>query len=338
MKVADFEYVLPESSIAQEAIEPRDAARLLDTTTMRDLLFTDFPSLCNPGDLLVVNQTKVRAARLVGVRESGGKTEVLLTARLSEERWQALVRPAKKLRAGSVVTIGNVTATLVDDPIVGIATVHLSTTGSRDIEDAIADVGHIPLPPYFHGHLRDPGRYQTLFADTVGSAAAPTAALHFTDQVVNELLTSGVRIAHVDLEVGLDTFRPMVEERVEDHVIHTERVTVPQETVDAVAATRDVGGKVVAVGTTVVRSLETAAATDGLLTTYRGDSDLFITPGYEMRVVDAVLTNFHAPRTTLLLLISAIVGERWHEVYQHALDAGYRFLSFGDAMFATVDR
>jgi S-adenosylmethionine:tRNA ribosyltransferase-isomerase len=338
MQVSDYDYVLPEDSIAQEAIEPRDASRLLDTSTMRDLVFTDFPSLCNPGDLLVVNETKVRAARLVGSRDSGGSTEVLLTRRIDHERWQALLRPAKKLRTGSTVTIGDVTVTLVSDPIEGVATVQLSSALNRDIEDAIAESGEVPLPPYFHGDLQDPGRYQTMFADTVGSAAAPTAALHFTERVVNDLLETGVHIARVDLEVGLDTFRPMGDGAVDDHVIHSERVTVGQETVDAVAATRARGGRVIAVGTTVVRSLETAATIDGHVAAYRGDSELFITPGYSMRVVDAILTNFHAPRTTLLVLMSAILGERWRDVYSHAVDSGYRFLSFGDSMFAVVDR
>jgi S-adenosylmethionine:tRNA ribosyltransferase-isomerase len=338
MQVSDYDYVLPENSIAQEAIEPRDTSRLLDTSTMRDLVFTDFPSLCNPGDLLVVNETKVRAARLVGSRDSGGSTEVLLTRRIDHERWQALLRPAKKLRTGSTVTIGDVTVTLVSDPIEGVATVQLSSASNRDIEDAIAESGEVPLPPYFHGDLQDPGRYQTMFADTVGSAAAPTAALHFTERVVNDLLETGVRIVRVDLEVGLDTFRPMGDGAVDDHVIHSERMTVGQETVDAVAATRARGGRVIAVGTTVVRSLETAATIDGHVAPYRGDSELFIAPGYSMRVVDAILTNFHAPRTTLLVLMSAILGERWRDVYSHAVDSGYRFLSFGDSMFAVVDR
>lgn len=338
MRVSDFDYVLPASSIAQEAIEPRDSSRLLDTVTMRDLVFTDFPSLCRPGDLLVVNNTRVRAARLVGARDTGGRTEVLLTRRIDHERWQALLRPAKKLGTGSVVTVGALTATLLSDPIEGIATVEIVAEGSGDVEEAIAVAGQVPLPPYFHGDLPNPDRYQTMFADRIGSAAAPTAALHFTERVVEALSARDVGIAAVDLEVGLDTFRPMGEGDVADHVIHTERVSVPRDTVDAVARARANGGRVIAVGTTVVRSLETAVTEDGLIQPYRGDSDLFISPGYSMRAVDAVLTNFHAPRTTLLVLISAILGDRWRDVYQHAIDAGYRFLSFGDSMFTVVER
>ncbi len=338
MQVADFDYELPESSIAQEAIEPRDASRLLETSTMTDLVFRDFPSLLRPGDLVVVNETKVRAARLLGTRGTGGKTEVFLTRRIDHERWQVLVRPAKKLKMGSVVQVGDLAVTLLSDPAEGVATAALTPSGGLDVEDAIAEAGSLPLPPYFHGHLADSGRYQTMFANTIGSAAAPTAALHFTDRVVNDLAAGGVGIATVDLEVGIDTFRPMTVDDVSDHAIHTERVSVPEETVAAVTAAREAGGRVIAVGTTVVRSLETAADANGLIAPYSGDSDLFITPGYEMRVVDAMLTNFHAPRTTLLVLIGAVLGDRWRGIYQHAIDSGYRFLSFGDAMFAEVDR
>ncbi len=338
MQVSTYDYHLPESSIAQTAIEPRDASRLLDTTAMRDLRFTDLPSLCRAGDLLVVNETKVRAARLVGTRETGGRTEVLLTRRVDPERWQALLRPAKKVSVGSTVTVGSLTVTVLTAPVEGIATVTVASNGALDVERAIAAAGQMPLPPYFHGQLDDPDRYQTMFADRVGSAAAPTAALHFTERVVDALRARGVGLATVDLEVGLDTFRPMGDGDIADHVIHTERVSIPQRTVDAVAATRRSGGRVIAVGTTVVRSLETAATTDGLIEPFLGDSDLFIAPGYPWKVVDAMLTNFHAPRTTLLVLISAALGDRWRDVYAHALDSGYRFLSFGDSMFLEVPR
>lgn len=338
MQVSTYDYDLPESSIAQTAIEPRDASRLLDTTAMRDLRFTDLPSLCRAGDLLVVNETKVRAARLVGTRETGGRTEVLLTRRVDPERWQALLRPAKKVSVGSTVTVGSLTVTVLTAPVEGIATVTVASNGALDVERAIAAAGQMPLPPYFHGQLDDPDRYQTMFADRVGSAAAPTAALHFTERVVDALRARGVGLATVDLEVGLDTFRPMGDGDIADHVIHTERVSIPQRTVDAVAATRRSGGRVIAVGTTVVRSLETAATTDGLIEPFLGDSDLFIAPGYPWKVVDAMLTNFHAPRTTLLVLISAALGDRWRDVYAHALDSGYRFLSFGDSMFLEVPR
>ncbi len=336
MLVSDFDYTLPDASIAQSAIEPRHDARLLDTTTMSDLVFTDFPGLCRRGDLLVVNRTRVRAARLVGTRSTGGRTEVLLTRRMDPERWQALVRPAKKLAAGSDVTVGDLVVRLLTDPVDGIATVTIVTDG--DVEAAIAAAGELPLPPYFHGHLDDPDRYQTMFADEMGSAAAPTAALHFTQRIVDDLVRSGVELAKVDLEVGLDTFRPMSDGAVGEHAIHRERVKVPADTVAAVNRTRAAGGRVIAVGTTVVRSLEAAAAPDGALQPYDDDTELFITPGYDFRVVDALVTNFHAPRTTLLVLISAVLGDDWRSVYAHAMQSGYRFLSFGDAMFAEVPR
>ena len=336
MLVSDFDYPLPQGSVAQSAIEPRDKARLLDTATMSDLEFTDFPGLCRAGDLVVVNRTRVRAARLVGTRATGGKTEVLLTRRMDPDRWQALVRPAKRLAAGSKVAVGDLIVTLLSDPVDGVATVTLDS--DADIETAIAEAGEMPLPPYFHGHLDDPDRYQTMFAEVVGSAAAPTAALHFTQDVVDDLAAREVSFANVELEVGLDTFRPMTDGAVQDHAIHQERVKVPMETVAAVDRTRTTGGRVIAVGTTVVRSLETAASADGTLRPYDGDTDLFIKPGYDFKVIDALLTNFHAPRTTLLVLLAAVLGDDWRSVYSHAIDSGYRFLSFGDAMFAQVKR
>jgi S-adenosylmethionine:tRNA ribosyltransferase-isomerase len=196
----------------------------------------------------------------------------------------------------------------------------------------------VPLPPYFRGTIETPDRYQTVFADRLGSAAAPTAALHFTDDVLDALADRGVSVATVELEVGLDTFRPMAEGKVEDHRIHTERIAVPPDTVSAVDAARERGAKVVAVGTTVVRALESAAADNGRIIEFDGPTSLFIRPGYQPKVVDAVVTNYHAPRTTLLVLLDALMGDRWRSVYRYALANGYRFLSFGDAMYFEVDR
>ncbi len=336
MLVDDFDYTLPLEAIAQVAIEPRDAARLLDTRTMVDRVFSDLPSMLSEGDLVVVNRTKVRAARLIGRRETGGRTELLLTRRIDHERWQALMSPSKKVRIGSTVTIGPIIATLLSDPIEGVATIEMRTDG--DIEQAIQSHGTVPLPPYFHGSLEDPGRYQTMFARVVGSSAAPTAALHFTPGVVAGLRDRGVDIAEVDLNVGLDTFRPMSTDNIDDHRIHSEHISVGRGVVDAVETTRRHGGKVVAVGTTVVRTLESTAIGNGMIAPYEGDTDLFIKPGFTPTVVDAVVTNFHAPRTTLLVLVSTLIGDRWKVAYEHALDSGYRFLSFGDAMFLEVER
>jgi S-adenosylmethionine:tRNA ribosyltransferase-isomerase len=337
METADFRYELPVAAIAQEAIEPRDAARLLVVEDLEDRTFRELTELLRPTDLLVVNRTRVRAARLLGKKTgTGGAVELLLTRRLDRERWQALVRPARRVRPGTRLELGPVRAKVLAGPERGVVVVALEWDGG-DVDDLLPRIGRVPLPPYFHGSIGDPDRYQTMFAKTVGSAAAPTAALHFTPALVTAIEAKGVTIAEVDLEVGLDTFRPMNDGPIEDHEMHRERYVVPAATVDAVHETRGRGGRVIAVGTTVVRTLETAAA-GGVLVAGSGDSDLFIKPGYEMRVVDALITNFHAPGTTLLVMIAAILGPRWRLVYEHALRSGYRFLSFGDAMFVEAER
>ncbi len=337
MHTDEFHYDLPASSIAQSAIEPRHDARLLEVKGLVDRTFTDFPNMLRAGDLVMVNRTKVRSARLVGRRKpSGGKTEILLTQRVDGERWRALVRPANKLRSGAQVECGGVLVTLLTNPDLGVATVALSAP--QDLEDAIEEAGDVPLPPYFKGTLKDAGRYQTIFAQTLGSSAAPTAGLHFTDVVVDALCERDIEIASIELEVGLDTFRPMADGRVVDHRIHSERIVVPRAAVEAVASTRRRDGRVIAVGTTVVRALESAAVGNGLITTYDGPTDLFIVPGYAPKVIDGLLTNFHAPRTTLLVLIAALIGDTWKQAYTCAVDRNYRFLSFGDAMYIEVNR
>jgi S-adenosylmethionine:tRNA ribosyltransferase-isomerase len=335
MRIDDFDYHLPAGSIAQAAIEPRDDARVLIASDLSELRFRDIADLMQPNDLLVVNRTKVRSARLVGRRmPTGGRTEVLLTRRIDRERWQALVKPSKKVSVGTVVECAGLDVEILSVPFYGVATVSLTCDG--DVESAIEAVGTVPLPPYYHGGLDTSDRYQTMFARTMGSSAAPTAALHFTENVIDSLERRGVHIAEIDLEVGLDTFRPMTNGLVEDHVIHSERVVVDQATVTAVDQARTEGGRVIAVGTTVVRSLETAAVGDGRIRAVDADTDLFIVPGYEFEVVDAMITNFHAPRTTLIAMIAAALGERWRDVYDHAIASSYRFLSFGDAMYIEI--
>jgi S-adenosylmethionine:tRNA ribosyltransferase-isomerase len=336
MDAALFDYDLPEASIAQEAIEPRDSSRLLVADTLEDLTFRDLPQLLEPGDLLVVNNTRVRPARLRTVKDTGGVVEVLLTSRVDDVRWEALVRPARRIRPGTRMTAGPLRLEVVAGPERGVVTVAIE--GAGDVDDLLSDVGTVPLPPYFHGTLEDDERYQTMFAASVGSAAAPTAALHFTPALVERLVDRGIRVAEVELEVGLDTFRPMQSGPIADHAMHRERYTVPAGAAGAVAATKQAGGRVVAVGTTVVRTLESAAAGDGTVLPTSGETELFITPGYEPSVVDALITNFHAPRTTLIVMIAALIGERWRDVYAHAIASGYRFLSFGDAMFIEVNR
>jgi len=329
---SEYRYDLPPEAIAQEAIEPRDAARLLVASTLEDRHVSDLPTVLRPGDLLVVNRTRVRAARLRGMKtETGGSVEVLLIRRRGPEQWEALVRPARRIRSGTELELGLLRARVVEGPERGMVVITLE--GEGDVEELVARSGTVPLPPYFHGRLDDPERYQTVFATSVGSAAAPTAGLHFTDDLLARLDARGIRRTAVELEVGLDTFRPIASARIDEHEMHREAYRVPEEAADEVASAHRDGRRVVAVGTTVVRTLETAATGGGLIEAGAGESALFITPGYRFEVVDAVLTNFHAPGTTLIVMVAAMLGEHWRRVYRHALDAGYRFLSFGDAMF-----
>jgi len=332
MKVEDFKYPLPESAIAQKAIEPRHDSQLLDTRDMSDHRFLDLPSLLDPGDLVVVNETRVRAARLSGRRvDTGGAVELLLLETRPDGLWEALARPSRRLRPGIEIEMEGIAATIVNGPDEGMVVVDLK---AADVEAAIATAGEVPLPPYFHGVLDDPDRYQTMFARGTGSAAAPTAGLHFTPDVIAGLQQREIEIATVDLHVGIDTFRPIATENLEDHVMHSEWCSIPESTAAAVASARARGGRVVAVGTTVARTLETFADGDGMVRAGGGDTSLFLTPGVEFRVVDALVTNFHVPGSTLVVLVAAFMGDGWRVAYQTALERGYRFLSFGDAMLA----
>jgi len=331
-KVSEFRYDLPGEAIAQSAVEPRHDARLLDTRDYTDHRFLDLPSLLDPGDLVVVNETRVRAARLSGRRvDSGGQVELLLLDRDREGRWEALAKPARRLRPGVVIDLHETTATVIDNLGEGRVLVKLD---ADDEEAVVETIGVIPLPPYFTGELDDPGRYQTIYARTRGSAAAPTAGLHFTEEVMAALSTRGIEMARVDLHVSLDTFRPMTVEEVSDHVMHSEWCAIPEETARSVDETKKRGKRIVAVGTTVVRTLETFAREDGRVDPGEAVTDLFLQPGSDFRVVDGLVTNFHLPGSTLLLLLAGFMGPRWRQAYRAALDRGYRFLSFGDAMYA----
>ena len=332
MRVEEFTYPLPESAIAQEAIEPRHDARLLDTREMSDHLFLDLPSLLRPGDLMVVNETRVRAARLLGRRAgTGGEVELLLLTTRPDGSWEALARPSRRLRAGVELEFDGLGATIVEGPREGLVVVHLK---APNVEAAIEAAGRVPLPPYFRGSLEDPSRYQTMFARGTGSAAAPTAGLHFTREVVGRLEVAGIGIASIDLHVGIDTFRPIAAEDIEAHRMHSEWCSVPAATAEAIARVRVAGGRVVAAGTTVTRALETFGNDDGTVEAASGETTLFLKPGDRFRVVDALITNFHVPGSTLVVLVAGFMGARWREAYQTALDRGYRFLSFGDAMYA----
>ncbi len=340
---AGFDYDLPEARIAQRPLEPRDAARLLHLApggALEDRRFTDLPTLLRPGDLLVVNETRVRAARLRCIRPGGGAAEVLLLSRITgagDGRFSALVRPGRRLREGVVVEAPGGLRVTVGAPQPGHPGARVVTVTSPDgidVDTAVERAGTVPLPPYIRESLDDPGRYQTLFSEAgpPESAAAPTAGLHFTPAVLEALGARGVETARVRLEVGLATFAPIRSLRVEDHPMHAERFSLPAATAAAVAATRRRGGRVVAVGTTATRVLESRPLPGGLVEAGEGSTDLYLRPGRPPQVVDGLLTNFHQPRSSLLVLLAAMVGDRWREAYEHALGAGYRFLSFGDCM------
>lgn len=320
-----FDYDLPDHAVAQTPHEPRDGARLLvDAGPGRapaDRHVADLSELLAPGDVLVVNDTKVIPARLELEKPTGGRAEVLLLEPLGDRRWSALVRPGRRLPGGT--TLGSSgEAVLTVGPARG-ETREVTFLGDRPVDDVLQDVGRMPLPPYIHTRLETPDRYQTVFARRPGSAAAPTAGLHLTRSLLDDIRSRGIEVASVDLTVGLDTFRPLRGRTLEDQVMHSEAYRVPEETAAAVArATR-----VVAVGTTTVRALEAAAVGPPA-----GRTDLFIRPGFRFEAVDVLLTNFHVPRSSLLVLLEAFMGERWRALYDHALASGYRFLSFGDAM------
>ncbi len=328
---SNFSYELPPAAIAQRPVEPRDASRLLDVDDLSDHTFSDLPALLSPGDVVVVNRSRVRAARLLGTKVvGGGRVEALLLRPLRGDLWEAVVRPARRLRPGSAIDFGAIEATIEAISRDGPAQISLKTDGV--LEAAIAATGTVPLPPYIHEQLADPERYQTIFAQTVGSAAAPTAGLHFTARLVEALGTRSIEMAEIELIIGLDTFRPISVDNIEDHQIHSESLTISTEAADAI---NNRTGDLVAVGTTVVRALETRSGPDGYVEAGSVDTRLFIQPGYRFRVVDRLVTNFHLPGTSLIVLVAAFMGDRWRLAYEAALGRGYRFASFGDAMIAT---
>ena len=318
-------YELPDSAIAQSPVEPRDAARLLVDRGPRSEpahhLVRDLPTLLREGDLLVVNESKVLPARLRLQKATGGAVEVLLLEDEGDGVWTALVRPGRRLPPGTVLDAGDLVVHVGERLDGGARRVRLE---ADDLDAALTAHGEVPLPPYITTPLADPSRYQTVYATEPGSVAAPTAGLHLTDAVLDGLRARGVAMARVDLHVGLDTFRPVTAERLEDHEIHAERYAIPPETIEAVER----ASRVVAVGTTTVRALESWAATGERA----GRTRLLIHGDYRWQVVDALITNFHLPRSTLLLLVESFIGPRWRDLYATALTEGYRFLSFGDAM------
>src|SRR5579863_4467103 len=353
IKISDFDYNLPQELIAQTPIEPRDASRLLvvhrDTGVLEHSHFRDIGAYLRPGDLLIANQSRVIPARLLGRRaETGGAVEVLLLAErldLGPDHWETLVRPGRRLREGNRIVFGHeadpqtmlhgeiLQRTDAGGRIVRLFTANGSTaTGA--VRQRIEQLGRMPLPPYIHETLADSERYQTVYARISGSAAAPTAGLHFTPHLLDQLRGQGVRVGFVTLHVGLDTFRPVEVEDFREHKMHSEEIDLDAPTAALINETRRAGGRVVAVGTTAVRVLESAASFhDGEIKACHGATRLFVTPGYRFQVVDAMITNFHLPRSTLLLLVSAFASKSLIEqAYQEAIRERYRFFSFGDAM------
>jgi S-adenosylmethionine:tRNA ribosyltransferase-isomerase len=346
--VAAYRYELPDELIARVPAERRDAARLLvamPQTGFADRTFTDFPSLLGRGDVLVINETRVIPARLRGTRAGGGRSEVLLLRPrdrpefdYAAREWHALVRPGKRSPAGARIDFGAESAEVAE--VLGDGTRVLRFAPGTDLRALLETHGEMPLPPYVGpGDAARAARYQTIFARVPGSVAAPTASLHFTPEVLAALGERGVVVAPLVLDVGIGTFRPMSGERIDTHLMHAERYTIPPATAGAVEAARAQGRRVVAAGTTVVRALESAALADGAVTSGSKATDLFITPGFAFRVVDALLTNFHLPQSTLLVLVAAFMGrERALAAYRHAILKRYRFFSFGDAMFVVRSR
>lgn len=336
MHTREFDYELPADQIAQRPLENRLDAKLLflprQRGALKDLHIRDIPSLFTSGDLLVFNNSKVFRARLQATRVGGTAPFEVFLLRPEEGTWLALIKNSRRLNVDDVITLPeHIAARIIAKETDGVIRLAIDLPVSEVF--ALCDrAGEIPTPPYVDEKIDDPKDYQTVYAEHVGSVAAPTAGFHFTEDLLAELKTRGVNFAYVTLHVGLGTFRPMQDGVVEDHVMHTEWVSVPEETVQAIQRTKQTGGRVIAVGTTTTRSLESASQT-GTLAPFEGMTQLFIRPGYTFKAVDGLITNFHLPKSTLLVLVSALAGrERVLEAYQHAIQEHYRFYSFGDAM------
>ena len=338
MKKSDFWFDLPEELIAQTPLDKRDESRLLvvdkNTGAMEHKSFHDLPSLLRKGDCLVLNDSRVLPARLLGSRESGGAVEILLLKDLGENRWECLSRPGRKTRPGTKLIFGN--------GELKAEVKEVTEGGNRIVEfyyegiflEVLERLGKMPLPPYIHEELKDSERYQTVYSKELGSAAAPTAGLHFTNELLDEIRAKGVKTAFVTLHVGLGTFRPVKEENIEDHDMHSEFCMIPRETADIVNETKKNGGRIISVGTTSCRTLESFAKEDGTLKASSGWTDIFIYPGYRFKCIDALITNFHLPESTLIMLVSALAGrENVLNAYKTAVENRYRFFSFGDACF-----
>ena len=336
MLLSDFDYFLPEELIAQYPCEPRDHSRLLvldkNTGTTASQHFYDLPDYLRTGDTLVFNYTKVIPARLIGTKaETGGKVEVFLLNRKSGDEWEALVKPGKRARSGAIITFSDeLCCEIVETTDFGGRLVRFKFDGV--FEEILDKLGQTPLPPYIKEELVDKQRYQTVYARERGSAAAPTAGLHFTKELMDRIQGKGINLAFVTLHVGLGTFRPVNTDNITNHVMHREYYSVSSEAAQLINKTKEQGGRVIAIGTTAIRTLETATV-DGVLAAKSGWTEIFIYPGYKFKMIDAAVTNFHLPKSTLLMLISALAGQKSVlSAYQEAVADKYRFFSFGDAM------
>ena len=337
MKTSDFDFQLPEELIAQTPLERRDASRLLtlDKTTgaVGHHHFYDLPRFLRPGDCLVLNDSRVLPARLIGHRPTGGACEVLLLVDRGGDLWECLVRPGRKLKPGAQVIFGDgqLTATVEAELNDGKRAVRFHYQGI--FLEILEQLGRMPLPPYIRAELHDQERYQTVYSKVTGSAAAPTAGLHFTPELLERVQKMGVKVCCVTLHVGLGTFRPVKVEEITDHEMHSEFCVISQETADIINQTKANGGRVICVGTTSCRTIESFAAEDGTMSERSGWTNIFIYPGYKFKVLDALITNFHLPQSTLLMLVSALAGrEHILAAYEEAVREKYRFFSFGDAM------
>ena len=338
MKTSDFDFYLPEELIAQTPLERRDTSRLLTldkvTGETGHYHFYDLPQFLKPGDCLVLNNSRVLPARLIGHRPTGGVCEVLLLSDKGDNVWECLVRPGRKLRTGAQVIFGNgeLTATIEAEETDGNRLVRFHYQGI--FLEILEHLGKMPLPPYIKAELQDNERYQTVYSKVMGSAAAPTAGLHFTPELLQTIQDMEVSICYVTLHVGLGTFRPVKAEDIQDHEMHSEFCQISQETADTINRTRANGGRVICVGTTSCRTVESFAEEDGTMRARSGWTNIFIYPGYRFKVLDALITNFHLPQSTLIMLVSALAGrEHVLAAYEEAVKERYRFFSFGDAMF-----
>ena len=337
MKKSDFDFYLPEELIAQTPLEKRDGSRLLvldkESGAMEHRHFYDLPEYLRAGDCLVLNNSRVLPARLIGTRPGGGAVELVLLRDLGEGRWECLSRPGRKTKPGTELSFGSgeLKATVEAVAEGGNRIVKFDYQGI--FLEVLERLGKMPLPPYIKEELQDPERYQTVYSRELGSAAAPTAGLHFTNELLEKIQAMGVKVCYVTLHVGLGTFRPVKEDEIENHEMHSEFCIIPEDTARTVTETKQKGGRIVAVGTTSCRTLESFAKDDGTLEACSGWTDIFIYPGYSFKCIDALVTNFHLPESTLIMLVSALAGrEHILNAYKTAVEEKYRFFSFGDAM------